>query len=72
MLLTTRQCVTSGRRSGGTIMTSPKRCRQMMGAVAIFAAVTAACSSSDISGEPEIAAMIGREYRVVGDVDALA
>jgi hypothetical protein len=42
-------------------------------ALAVLAGAGAACSTDegiDVSREPEFAAMIGREYRIVGDVDA--
>src|SRR3989442_70080 len=43
---------------------------RMLCAIALSAAATGGCSPRDISHEQPFAAMIGREYRVIGDVDA--
>ena len=46
-----------------------RACRFGLCAFAVVAGVIG-CSSRDVSDKPEFAAMIGREYRVIGDVDA--
>jgi hypothetical protein len=65
-----RWSMLSERSAGGSDMTSSEaKKRIMLCAFAMFVGAIAACSS-DISSDPVVAAMIGREYRIVGDVDA--
>jgi len=52
-------------------VTSPRgRWQVRLCVVAAFAGAIGGCSSSDISSEPLVAPMVGRQYRIIGDVYA--
>jgi hypothetical protein len=51
-------------------MTSIKRAWPTTLTAAVIAGILGGCTPNDASKDPAVTSMIGREYRIIGDVDA--